>query len=414
MTSKGRYQHNKYCYQSILRLASLPPSHPLAPMIDQCARLCPQYHLTTFHILLHLYPTNPLLIETIQSSSRHPTHLSPFTTTVLDSKETSIILDNLAATTFRTHIYSDGSGIKGNVGSAAVWIKNGITHCTLQCHLGKLAKHTVYESELVGIILALEIVHKAGCSMPCPICISLDNQAAIKAPRLNNMASGQHLIRALTHSALHIQKACPSHQKTTLQWVVGHRDVLGNELADTAAKEATRGASSSRQTLPLILRTPLPLSISALHQQHLSTLKNLWSLRWKKSPCYPRLCQTDPALPLDSFLCLITKAALTRTQSSLLFQLHTRHIPLNLHLHCIKKATSSCCLTCEAPRETVHHFLLECLSYDAHREPLCHRWKHLSQDISFLLSDPKAIATTIDFIHATGRLQQTLSELSNH
>ena len=60
---------NKYCYHSILQLASLPPDHPLSPMLDHCARLCPKHHLTSFHILLHLYPTNPLLIKTIQSPS---------------------------------------------------------------------------------------------------------------------------------------------------------------------------------------------------------------------------------------------------------------------------------------------------------------------------------------------------------
>ena len=66
---------------------------------------------------------------------------------------------------FQTHIYSDGSSIEGNTGSAAVWVKDGATHHTLQFHLGKLTDHTVYKSKLVGIILALEIVHKAGHTM---------------------------------------------------------------------------------------------------------------------------------------------------------------------------------------------------------------------------------------------------------
>jgi len=124
-------------------------------MINCCARLCPQHHLTTFHILLRLYPTNPLLIETIQPTSRHPTHLSPFINSIPDSKDSSVAQDTLAVSAFQTHIYSDGSGIEGNVGSAAIWVKNGVAHCTLQCHLGKLSNHTVYESKLAGIILAL-------------------------------------------------------------------------------------------------------------------------------------------------------------------------------------------------------------------------------------------------------------------
>jgi len=125
----------------------------------------------------------------------------------------------------------------------------------------------------VGIILALEIVQKAGHTMPQPICISLNNQAAIKASTLSHPAPGQHLIRALTHSALCIQKANPSAHKITLQWMAGHRDVSRNELADLAAKEAARGYSLPQQTCLVLLHSSLPLSISALHQQHLSTLK---------------------------------------------------------------------------------------------------------------------------------------------
>ena len=132
----------------------------------------------------------------------------------------------------------NSSGLEGKVGSTAIWVKEGTTHRTIQFHLGKFSDHTIYESKLVGIILALEIICKAGCTMPHPICISLDNQAAIKASTLSRPAPGQYLIRALTCTALRIQQANPSTHKITLQWVVGHNDVIGNELADAVAKEA--------------------------------------------------------------------------------------------------------------------------------------------------------------------------------
>ena len=160
----------------------------------------------------------------------------------------------------------------------------------------------------------------------------------------------------------------------------------------------------------MILRTPLPLSIATLCQQHITTLKNQWSLRWKKSPCYPRLYRTDPSLPSDSFLRLIKKSTLNHAQTSLLFQLRTHHIPLNLHLHRIKKAESPHCPTCRFARETVHHFLLECPTYNTQWEPPRRRWKHLSQDLPYLLSNPKAIVTVLGYVHATSRLNRILSE----
>ena len=91
---------DKYCYHSTLRLASLPKAHPLFPMIDRCTRLCPQHHLSTFHVLFCLYPTNPLLVETIQPSTQHPMRPSPFTISIPDSKDLSITADALAATEY--------------------------------------------------------------------------------------------------------------------------------------------------------------------------------------------------------------------------------------------------------------------------------------------------------------------------
>src|SRR5882762_5844469 len=101
-------------------------------------------------------------------------------------------------------------------------------------------------------------------------------------------------------------------------------------------------------------------------------------------------------------------------QSSLLFQLHTHHIPLNLHLHHINKTESPCCPTCNALQETIYRFLLECLAYNTHQEPLQHQWKHLSQDIAYLLSKLKAIMTIINYMCAIGHLCQSLGELQNH
>ena len=52
-------------------------------------------------------------------------------------------------------IYSDGSGFKEGIGAGA-WAKdrNG-QHITRKYYLGDIQTHSVFEGELVGVILAL-------------------------------------------------------------------------------------------------------------------------------------------------------------------------------------------------------------------------------------------------------------------
>ncbi|KAF8580658.1 hypothetical protein K439DRAFT_1286751, partial [Ramaria rubella] len=89
-------------------------------------------------------------------------------------------------------VYSDGSGYKGQVGAAAVARNKKDLDVSQQLHMGKLDEHTVYEAEVVGTILALDII----CSQPrlCNVTILLDNQAAIKNLCHPKMKHSQHLI----------------------------------------------------------------------------------------------------------------------------------------------------------------------------------------------------------------------------
>ncbi|KAF8338834.1 ribonuclease H-like domain-containing protein, partial [Cantharellus anzutake] len=103
--------------------------------------------------------------------------------------------------------------------------------------LGDSHLHSIYEGELVGIKLALDIARLLP-SDTTKVIVCLDSQAAIKAlahpPRHQ---PGQHIILKIlgeyedirtTHPNLHIH----------LDWVPGHQDIPGNEKADSLAKKA--------------------------------------------------------------------------------------------------------------------------------------------------------------------------------
>ena len=55
-------------------------------------------------------------------------------------------------------IYSDGSGLGGYVGAAAVMYKAGQSLKVLKLHLGTLEEHMTYEVEAAGLSLALHLL----------------------------------------------------------------------------------------------------------------------------------------------------------------------------------------------------------------------------------------------------------------
>ncbi|KLO07874.1 hypothetical protein SCHPADRAFT_806545, partial [Schizopora paradoxa] len=72
-------------------------------------------------------------------------------------------------------VYSDGSGYKGSIGAAAVAQGADNQLWVHHCYLGTDKSHTVIEGELVGAILALDII--ASEPQITMAQILLDNQA---------------------------------------------------------------------------------------------------------------------------------------------------------------------------------------------------------------------------------------------
>ena len=61
-----------------------------------------------------------------------------------------------------------------------------------------------------------------------------------------------------------------------IHWVPGHCGFEPNKRADEEAKKAAKGDSSDAKLLPLLLCKHLPISISAIHQEHSAKLKKRW------------------------------------------------------------------------------------------------------------------------------------------
>ena len=129
-------------------------------------------------------------------------------------------------------IYTDGSGINGHIGAAAVCPK------TLQSsrrYLRSDKEHNVYTAEVTGFELAAEIALASPRTYTRCV-IYADSKAAIQGIDKPNKQSGQAiLISAITKIQSFIQQR---QMSTEIKWVPGHEGVRGNEEADETAKEA--------------------------------------------------------------------------------------------------------------------------------------------------------------------------------
>ena len=241
-------------------------------------------------------------------------------------------------------IYTDGSCYKDMVGASAVLYIDGVERDSLKYQLGSKHSHTVFEGELVGIILGSHLAE----AHPRPAAttnFSIDNQAAIQSMQNNSRQPAQYLIDEIHRCTEVLQRSKTARQQQqeenqeeynpdgkaissiSFTWVAGHEGSTGNERSDTLAKEAAQHGSSPIEDLPTFLHQRLPASISAIKQSITADIKRQVKEWWRRSPRSIKMRHIDPSLPSDNYLKITNK--LNRRQTSLLTQLRTGHAPLN-------------------------------------------------------------------------------------
>jgi ribonuclease HI len=410
-------------FRAATRLATLSTAHPLTPHIRKCSRRLVRKHRSALHYIFYLTDIDPEDIEKIESTRRPPSYRNPF--------QIRIEEEELATEWDSQHfgdeimIYSDGSGYKDMIGAAAVMYSNEQEVGSLRFLLGPITEHTVFEGELVGVLLGMHLASKIRGRRKT-VNISLDNQAAIQA-LTDQRPQPAHKIMDEIHSSFErFMKEEESRREDkepnirrgnqlrsefptdlTLTWVPGHEGRPGNERADHEAKLGVKGRSSDKKTLPTFLHTELPHSASATNQRLRGDIKKAWNDEWKSSSRYRRFKHINAGLPAKRF----TKVThgLRRREISTMIQLRTSHIPLNAHLHQINQINHPSCSQCETDDiEDIQHYLFICPRYQAERHTLERELKRDAQNLSFLLGDPTGVKELLKYIKATGRFNSTL------
>ncbi|THH07034.1 hypothetical protein EW146_g9437, partial [Bondarzewia mesenterica] len=198
---------DKVCHRAALRIASIPPKHPLYRPVRDGATFNRKTNCSPLHDLMHIYGLKPNTIETIYPI-RHlrPSARPAFSTHIKKDKKAAIATDRKLKSIIR--VYTDGSAIDNKVGAAAFLYREdrrGEEPKKLLYHLGSTHDHTVFEVEAVGLTLAAELIRRKSTDICQLTSISLDNQAAIAATNLRRPKPRYHILDKFIKQVDHLQ-----------------------------------------------------------------------------------------------------------------------------------------------------------------------------------------------------------------
>jgi len=312
-----------------------------------------------------------------------------------------------AATGQRITIYTDGSGINGKVGAAAV-SSDGAT--ARSAYLGRGTEYTVYAAELLGILMALSMVEGQGAARAV---IFTDNQASLQAIRDPRGQSGQYIIERITQALVRTRQR---GQDIEFHWIPAHQGIEGNETADRMAKEATgwrrqrgrRGRwieqdTDSTAPTPHFMRSLKAATKCALTKQIQQRWRNEWHHESRGRAVYKLTPQPTPKT-------LALHQARHRALSSVITQMRTEKIGLRQFLyqrHVPGVEDGQC--ECGRGSQTVRHVLLACPRHTVLRRRI---WGEVpgrrieGKDLKEILNTPAQATKAAKFMILTRLLGQ--------
>lgn len=401
----------KLRYRAALRLTTLPETHPLNDVVHNAVRYtqCDAPHPTPVHDLMADFDMHPWTMEKITAVRVGANWKSSMALRIGSSKAEAKKEESEDGAEWK--LYTDGSGIGGKIGAAAILFHKEREVSTLRYRLGDESDHTVYEGEGIaagslGMKLLIDQRKIEGA-----VSVFVDSQPALRAT-VSHKSTPSHYIWDWWHEQARLMAEKHANALITLRWTPGHEGIRGNEHADEEAKRAAEEGSSPRLALPEFLRERLPRSKSATWQAFMASQKSRVKEQLTNSPRYARLRRYDPKLPSGEFLKFAARAP--RRLAALLAQLRTGHCSLNKHLHRIAKSPTPTCPCCRQDDETVHHFLIACPAHQNARRELQRVGGLEARSVAQLMSKPKLLPLLFRFIARTGRFHSVFGDLPEY
>ena len=115
---------DQHRHQAVLRLATLPLSHPLGKPAAAAAKKIVKRHPTPLQYLMHMYKMKPEATETVEAIRQNTKWTHNVRLRIANLREEAKTEEEQDVTT--TKIYTDGSGHGGKIGAAVVLYKRGV------------------------------------------------------------------------------------------------------------------------------------------------------------------------------------------------------------------------------------------------------------------------------------------------
>ncbi|KAF8672219.1 Reverse transcriptase (RNA-dependent DNA polymerase) [Rhizoctonia solani] len=347
-------------HRAAVRLAGIPLTHPLRAKINAETKTLKKSktHHSTIRKLLLLNP-----------------YVAPGGT------DEAIADESTLKPTVK--IFSDGSMVGGNVGAAAVLIREGKEEVVTRKYVGLDREHEVYEAEVVGLILGLELLARergAGEAI-----FFIDNQAVLLTLKAGHTDKLGYLYAHMDEGIRLAREANPG-VKLKARWIPGHKGVDGNKRADVEAKLAATPGNNTNTLLPGPLKKAIPVNPTAAKRERKARMEGEWA-DWIEDEGNPRQTQAlqliDDTYPSMNF----KKAAdsLTRMEYATLTQLRTGHYPTSTYLFRTTLADSPRCPHCESQNKNVFHLLIGCKATKGYRQERDQAMGAASRSVNLLL-----------------------------
>lgn len=385
---------NEVCERAAIRLATLPPEHPLAKSVSRCIRGRAS-HVPPLQSILHYSGHLPDEYDNVPIVITHRARNLP-----------RLAFPNRLSATMNAHtdhtytqVFADGSAGPVGVGAAAVRYTGGNRSAVAGKRLGKQGEVSVLDAEIVGIWMAAHLVLKSPEIVEA--IIYTDSQLAIRALEGEKVGASPSLVNSASLAIRNARRRVGGIS-VRLGWCPGHGGLRGSDEADREARAAARGLSNGQGPLPGKVARFKPRKNPKTSKEAMKT-KNLEQAKaqWCASTFGTKHRAKYPKIVAHEFIDNIKH--LSRAKAALLFQFSVGHAPLQAHLFRLRVVDTGVCPSCGDAPETVAHYLLRCRTYAAERH------RHLSSNgleflnLSFLFSSPRALSPLFRFVEDSDR-----------
>ncbi|KAJ1300876.1 hypothetical protein OPQ81_002514 [Rhizoctonia solani] len=161
----------------------------------------------------------------------------------------------------------------GHVGAAAVLYREGREPVLARKYVGTDKEHEVYEGEIVGLLLGLELLAREKEVLRAVTFI--DNQAVLQTLLAGRTKKLGHLYGQLD-GAIHAARVSNPGIRLDTRWIPGYAGVEGNEKADEAAKQAAEGGQDTNALLPHSLYGRVPINPTTAKRTRKARMVGEW------------------------------------------------------------------------------------------------------------------------------------------